>query len=115
MTLGLLSYAVICARTIDIELVTLITTIIEKFTTKVNCINFSPGEEKLFENILIFLHNDITILLIEKNLEERKILFISIIEKGISIKLYIIIFITENYDNINIIIIIKNNKNKHVH
>lgn len=29
-------------------------------------------------------------------------LFISIIEKGMSIKMYIIIFIIENYDNINI-------------
>lgn len=42
-------------------------------------------------------------------------LFISIIEKGINIKMYII-FIIENYDNINkIIIIIKNNKNKHAY
>lgn len=36
-------------------------------------------------------------------------LFIGIIGKGMSIKIYIIIFIIENYDNINISKIIKIN------
>lgn len=76
---------------------------------------FFSKERETISKHLIFLHNNITILSIEKNLEENKMLFISIIEKGIYIKMYII-FIIENYDNINkIIIIIKNNKNKHAY